>query len=169
MKSLLHSDLDKLWTADPSVLTAARIKRALNKPDSVSAEKAVEVRAAFIGSFTLDTIRDTFEIACLHEGIRSATFLGQYGQYPQELLDPTSALYQHKPDLTFLHLDPRSVFGAAYELGSAEGKGGSGASLNDMADAFLGLVADPLAVVSNVVCEAVGTCPEGTHKGCPYL
>ncbi|MCL2330441.1 MAG: HAD-IIIC family phosphatase [Phycisphaerae bacterium] len=140
MKSLLHPDLDQLWTADPSVLTAARIKRALNKPDSISTismEKAVEVRVAFIGSFTLDTIRDTFEIACLHEGIRPAAFLGQYKQYPQELLDPTSALYQHKPDITFLHLDPRSVFGAAYEMGSAEGKGGQGASLNDMADAFL--------------------------------
>jgi FkbH-like protein len=110
MASLLKKDLAESWHRDRSAFNAARIRRLIKRETPNLPDNAPSVRAAFIGSFTLDTIRDTFEIACLDEGIIPHTFLGAYQQYPQEMLNPASGLYGHSPEVTYLALDPEAVF-----------------------------------------------------------
>lgn len=111
MATLLEPEFDLLWDKDPSVLNAMRIRRALSKKPPLAREGAPTLRAAFLGSSTLDPLRDTFEITCLHQGIQAATFLGGYRQYPQEMLDENSPLYAFRPEITFLILDPWTVLG----------------------------------------------------------
>lgn len=123
MKSLLREDLRKKWLQDPGALTAGRIRRTLARESSSFPAEAPRIRIALIGSFTFDTIRDTFEVACLDAGLVPEIMVGSYGQYAQELLDPAGPLYAHRPEITFLMLDQWAVLRRSLETPGSDPDG----------------------------------------------
>jgi FkbH-like protein len=50
-------------------------------------------------------------VKCFQKGIDCITYVGDYNQYNQEVLNQNSGLYQFKPDITFLILDTRHILG----------------------------------------------------------
>jgi FkbH-like protein len=50
-------------------------------------------------------------VKCFQKGIDCITYVADYNQYNQEILNQDSRLYQFKPDITFLILDTRHVLG----------------------------------------------------------
>jgi FkbH-like protein len=64
------------------------------------------VRLAILGSATMAHLHAGIRIAALRRGIHVTTYENDYGQYLQELMDETSALYAFKPTVILLALDP---------------------------------------------------------------
>jgi FkbH-like protein len=72
------------------------------------------IRIAVLSSFTLGGVREALLIKCLRQGISPLIYVGDYNQYNQEILDPSSELYEFKPDLVIMILDTRTVAGEYY-------------------------------------------------------
>lgn len=72
-------------------------------PETREHEAAVCLRIAFLGNCTLDHLRDAVELE-LAPRIFCHTYLGPFGQWPQEVLDERSRLAEFKPDIVVLYL-----------------------------------------------------------------
>ena len=74
-------------------------------------ELGKKLRVAFLASSTINGFEETMRVKCFQKGIDCITYVGDYNQYNQEVLNQDSGLYQFKPDITFLILDTRHVLG----------------------------------------------------------
>jgi FkbH-like protein len=70
-----------------------------------------KLRVAFLASSTINGFEETMRVKCFQKGIDCITYVGDYNQYNQEILNQDSGLYQFKPDITFLILDTRHILG----------------------------------------------------------
>jgi FkbH-like protein len=71
------------------------------------------VRLALLSSSTSDHLLPGLRVAGLRRNMWLQTYLGNYGQYRQELLYQESALYAFKPDVVLFAFDARHLVGAA--------------------------------------------------------
>ena len=74
-------------------------------------ELGKKLRIAFLASSTINGFEETIRVKCFQKGIDCVTYVADYNQYNQELLNENSELYQFKPDITFLILDTRHILG----------------------------------------------------------
>ena len=74
-------------------------------------ELGKKLRVAFLASSTINGFEETMRVKCFQKGIDCITYVGDYNQYNQEILNQDSELYQFKPDITFLILDTRHILG----------------------------------------------------------
>ena len=85
-----------------------------------------KLKVAILPSFTLNGLDETFHVKCSEIGIRYQSYVADYNQYNQEILNPESDFYNFSPDITFLILDIRSLLGDyfyfPYSISSAERK-----------------------------------------------
>jgi len=70
-----------------------------------------KLRVAFLANSTINGFEETMRVKCFQKGIDCITYVADYNQYNQEILNQDSRLYQFKPDITFLILDTRHVLG----------------------------------------------------------
>lgn len=82
------------------------------------------VRLALLGSSTTDHLLPSLRVAAARRGLWIKTYACSYGQYRQELLDPSSALSQFAPDAVLFALD-------AYHLAASFNAGLSSAEADD--------------------------------------
>ncbi|HWN44363.1 MAG TPA: hypothetical protein VNW71_19215, partial [Thermoanaerobaculia bacterium] len=75
-------DLEKLTANDYSVLSKA-LQGKPAQPD---------LKLAILGNFTLDLLPRYVDVHCAREGLRSAFYVGKFGQYVQEVLDESSEI-----------------------------------------------------------------------------
>src|SRR5262249_8034289 len=66
-------------------------------------------RIAIVGTGTLQLWTDALKPALYGAGIRADLFVGEFGQYQQEILDPTSALAAYRPDMIAIAVDHRGL------------------------------------------------------------
>jgi FkbH-like protein len=85
-----------------------------NEPELNFSSFSKKIKVAFLSSFTIDGIVKPLRVKCGQNQIQCITFLSDYNQYHQEILNPNSSLYNFKPDLTYLFLDTRSILGDLY-------------------------------------------------------
>ncbi len=83
-----------------------------NKITSKNFEKKIKV--SILSSFTINGLAETLKVKCFERKIDSIIHIGGYNQYNQEILDNTSELYKFSPDVTFLIIDNRSIFGEIF-------------------------------------------------------
>ena len=74
-------------------------------------ELGKKLRVAFLASSTINGFEETMRVKCFQKGIDCITYVADYNQYNQEILNQDSGLYQFKPDITFLILDTRHILG----------------------------------------------------------
>ena len=74
-------------------------------------ELGKKIRIAFLASSTINGFEETMRVKCFQKGIDCITYVADYNQYNQEILNQDSELYKFKPDITFLILDTRHVLG----------------------------------------------------------
>ena len=70
-----------------------------------------QTRIALLSNFTLDGLAETIKVKCGELNVGCDTFYGGYNQYNEEILNNKSNLYSFSPDLCFLILDIRNIFG----------------------------------------------------------
>jgi len=75
-----------------------------------------KIKLAFLSSFTIDGLAESLKVKCSIKQISCSTYVAGYNQYNQEILNQESELYKFSPDLTFLILDTRSIFGDLYHF-----------------------------------------------------
>jgi len=74
-------------------------------------ELGKKIRIAFLASSTISGFEETIRVKCFQKGIDCITYVADYNQYNQEILNQDSELYKFKPDITFLILDTRHILG----------------------------------------------------------
>ena len=75
---------------------------------------AKKIRISILGGFTLNGLEETMRVKCDEKKIQCTTYVSGYNQYNQEILDEKSQLYKFSPDITFLIIDSRNVFGELF-------------------------------------------------------
>ena len=70
-----------------------------------------QTRIALLSNFTLDGLVETIKVKCGELNVVCDTFYGGYNRYNEEILNNKSNLYSFSPDLCFLILDIRNIFG----------------------------------------------------------
>jgi FkbH-like protein len=92
--------------------TEQKLSYYINKAaeiEKLSFEK--KIRVGLLGSFTLNGLAETLTVKCAEKNIQCITYVGGYNQYTQEILNQESGLYKFKPDISFLLIDVRTLFG----------------------------------------------------------
>lgn len=84
------------------------------KKDTQAAGQVKTIRIALLGSFTLNGFRDALEEKCNEAGLQAVFYTGGYNQYARDIADPRSRLYAFRPEVTFLLIDARHIFGDLY-------------------------------------------------------
>src|SRR5215210_72781 len=97
MAAITGGDLEKLTANDYSLLSKA-LQATPAQPD---------LKIAILGNFTLDLLPRYVDVHCAREGLRSAFYVGKFGQYVQEVLDEGSELARFQPDVVLLALSLR--------------------------------------------------------------
>jgi len=75
-----------------------------------------KIKLALLSSFTINGLSESLKVKCSEKEISCLTYVAGYNQYNQEILDETSELYKFSPDITFLILDTRSIFGDLFHF-----------------------------------------------------
>ena len=75
-----------------------------------------KIKIAFLSSFTINGLSESLKVKCSKKQISCNTYVSGYNQYNQEILDNKSKLYSFSPDITFLILDTRSIFGDLFHF-----------------------------------------------------
>jgi FkbH-like protein len=70
-----------------------------------------QIRIALLSSFTLDGLGETIKVKGAEINVGCHVFSGGYNQYNEEILNTKSKLYAFSPDICFLILDIRDIFG----------------------------------------------------------
>ncbi len=73
-----------------------------------------KIRIAILGGFTLNGLEETMRVKCDEKRIQCTTYVSDYNQYNQEILDEKSQLYKFSPDITFLIIDSRTILGKLF-------------------------------------------------------
>jgi len=74
-----------------------------------------KIKIAILGSFTLKGLDECMKVKCSLKDTDYESYIGDYNQYNQEILDENSGLYKFNPDLTFLIIDTRSILGEIFD------------------------------------------------------
>jgi FkbH-like protein len=107
---------------------AAALERRFPTPPAFLATRPV--RLAVLGSATTGHLRAAIVVAALRRGIHLTVYENEYGQYLQELHDPSSALQAFRPDSVLFALD-------AHHLTAGAGAALDGAAAEALADETL--------------------------------
>jgi FkbH-like protein len=67
------------------------------------------VRLAVARSFTVEPVLQLLEAAALLYDVRLEALVGDFNTYAQDLLDPTSGLYEFQPDVVLLAIQTRDI------------------------------------------------------------
>src|SRR3990167_7166696 len=74
------------------------------------------IKVALLSSFTTKGFEETLTVIAHQSGIVIETYVADYNQYTQEILDQNSELYLFQPDIVFLFIDTRSLLADDYFL-----------------------------------------------------
>nr|WP_321985791.1 HAD-IIIC family phosphatase [uncultured Lichenicoccus sp.] len=78
------------------------------------------VRLGVLSSSTIDHLLPSLRVGALRHGIWLETQLGDYGQYSQELQDPSSAIHAYRPTVALFTFDARHMLRGIDVTASAE-------------------------------------------------
>ena len=73
-------------------------------------DDAVTIRVAVTGAGTLGSLGTHLRVACAQAGLHPFVHVGEFNQWAQDLLVPTSALHAFSPDVIMLLLDAATIF-----------------------------------------------------------
>lgn len=72
-------------------------------------EYARKIKVAFLSNFTLLGLPEVFRAQAIFHNVAAETYLGEYNQYAQEILNPDSGLNKFKPKLVYFLIDPKDT------------------------------------------------------------
>ena len=88
----------------------------INKSNEITGILDKKIRIGILSSFTINGLKDILQVKSSERNISCSVYEAPYNQYSQEILNPNSSLYKFLPDITFLLIDTRSIFGEFYNF-----------------------------------------------------
>jgi FkbH-like protein len=73
-----------------------------------------KIRVAILSSFTINGLEESLTVKCAERNIECMTYNSLYNQYNQDILSPTSLLYEFSPNLTFMIIDTRTILSSLF-------------------------------------------------------
>jgi FkbH-like protein len=132
---------DAYWRASPNASTARYLTGRLDQ--LWPASRIVDHRVAILRSFTVEPVMPLLKAEAALAGCRLATWAGEFGAYGQEILDPGSDLYAHRPDTVILAVQTRDVapalwsgFAGLSDVAVQDEVAAAAASLGDLVEAL---------------------------------
>jgi len=99
--------------ARPTVVNITRAARQLDALRPVLAR--LPLRLGVLASFTFEPIQPALELQALRAGIGAEVYVGPFGRFEQEMIDPASGLAAFKPDVVLLALRLEDMCPALYD------------------------------------------------------
>ena len=131
-----HERLDlisSLARANLSYLETVQVDAALSKTGHTADSDQTGVRLAILAASTTDHLLPPIRVAGLRRGLRIETYASAFGQYRQELLDPTSRLHAFRPDTLLFSLGAQEFIGAVpIDASSEEAEHAVDAAVDDL-------------------------------------
>jgi len=90
-------------------IETVQLDRALGSIAAQPQSSYATIRLAVLASSTVDHLLPAIRVASLRRRILISSYLGSYGQYRQELLDPSSALHEFRPQIIVLAITAREA------------------------------------------------------------
>lgn len=88
----------------------------INKSKEITQTFDRKIKICLLSSFTINGLSDILKVKSAERGISCMVYEGPYNQYSQEILNEKSDLYKFFPDITFLILDTRNIFGEIFRF-----------------------------------------------------
>ncbi len=73
-----------------------------------------QIKIGILSSYTINGLAETLQVKCAENDVNCRYYVGGYNQYFQEIISKDSELYKFAPDIVFLLLDTRSLFGNVF-------------------------------------------------------
>ena len=73
-----------------------------------------KIKIAILGSFTLNGLAEVIQVKCSENKVGCISYVSNYNQYNQDILNESSTLYKFSPNITFMILDTQSIMGDLY-------------------------------------------------------
>lgn len=117
-----------------SFLETIQLDRALRGVDRPAATPGfTQVRLAILASSTADHLGAAIRVAGLRRRLLIELYVGGYGQYRQELLDPMSALHRFGPQVVLFSLTAReAISGTPLAATAAEAEAAIAGAIEDL-------------------------------------
>ena len=90
-------------------LETIQLDNALGKTAAPAKACFAQLRLALLSSCTIDHLKPAIRVAGLRQRLLIEVYMGSFGQYRQELLDPASGLHDFRPDIILLSLTAREA------------------------------------------------------------
>lgn len=114
-------------------LQTIQLERALSRVSFEEAPGFSRVKLAILASSTADHLVPAIRVGGLRRGLLLEVYLGQYGQYRQELLDESSPLYQFGPQVLLLSLGAHeAIAGTPLTTGLEDADAGLQPSIDEL-------------------------------------
>jgi len=102
-------------------LETIQLDNALGKTAATARAGFAQLRLALLSSCTVDHLLPAIRVAGLRQRLLIEVYMGSFGQYRQELLDPVSALHNFRPEIILLSLTAReAIAGVPLEATTVE-------------------------------------------------
>jgi FkbH-like protein len=88
----------------------------INKSNEITKIFDRKIRIALVSSFTINGLSEILKVKSAERNISCMVYESPYNQYSQEILNKKSNLYKFLPDITFLILDTRNIFGEIFRF-----------------------------------------------------
>jgi FkbH-like protein len=112
-----------LANAQLSFLETIQLDAALRRAPAAADAGFEDVRLAILTASTVDHLLPPTRVAGLRRNLRIEGYAGGYGQYRQDLLNPTSGLHAFKPNVVLFSLIAKDFIGAVSLSASADEAG----------------------------------------------
>jgi len=88
----------------------------INKSNEITKVFDRKIRISLLSSFTINGLSEILKVKSAERCISCMVYEAPYNQYSQEILNKNSNLYKFLPDITFLIIDTRNIFGEVFRF-----------------------------------------------------
>jgi len=88
----------------------------INKSKEITKKCGKKIRIGLLSSYTINGLKEILQVKSADRNISCMIYEAPYNQYSQEILNQDSELYKFSPELTFLIIDTRNIFGDIFRF-----------------------------------------------------
>ena len=88
----------------------------INKSKEITEVLDRKIRIGLLSSFTINGLKEILQVKSAERNISCKVYEAPYNQYSQEILNQDSNLYKFLPEITFLLIDTRNIFGDVFRF-----------------------------------------------------
>jgi FkbH-like protein len=103
----MNSYAGSLLTLSPTLAVAQRIINSLSA--GLPGRSSVEIRLAFLRSYTVEPCIPLLRALALLHGVKLTVKVGEFNSYSQEVIDPSSWLYEFSPQIVVFAVQTRDL------------------------------------------------------------